>query len=442
MHECPEVAVVCLTASANPREIEALLRGGRDRLPAKDQELDEIVGAIRRAGEARAPREPDRREHGDRARLDRRLPRRPERFPNWRVVPLYVRFGEESFRDYVELDPHEFYARLRTATELPTTSQPTPRTSSPPTRSSRGYERISRCTSRRSSPARSRAPSLAATELERRPDARSIDTESASVAIAMLALAIQRRLERGHDRRGDRRARRALPRAHGAPLHRRHARVPRAGRPHRPRQGVAGQLLNVKPILAIEDGEVVPVKRVRGSAKAFQEFARRVRGGDDATSPGLRGRRSRTRTRRTRSSSCEKMVRAEPAAGADRDRRRRLGAVVGTHAGPGTVGFFWFHDRASRSGCDTRAIEPAPSPVSPAVDPPERWPPTRGRFRGRSGSRRRSTRCPGVGPTLKKRLAKLGLEHVGDLLDHRPRRYEQPGAGAPDRRPLRRRGGA
>ena len=21
-----------------------------------------------------------------------------------------------------------------------------------------------------------------------------------------------------------------------------------------------------------------------------------------------------------------------------------LGAVVGTHAGPGTVGFFWFHD--------------------------------------------------------------------------------------------------
>ena len=31
------------------------------------------------------------------------------RFPNMRVVPLYVRFGEESFRDYVELDPHDFY---------------------------------------------------------------------------------------------------------------------------------------------------------------------------------------------------------------------------------------------------------------------------------------------------------------------------------------------
>ena len=41
------------------------------------------------------------------------------RFPNMRVVPLYVRFGEVSFRDYVELDPHGFYERLRTASASP-----------------------------------------------------------------------------------------------------------------------------------------------------------------------------------------------------------------------------------------------------------------------------------------------------------------------------------
>ena len=29
-------------------------------------------------------------------------------FPNWRVVPLYVRFGEQSYRDYVDLGPGEF----------------------------------------------------------------------------------------------------------------------------------------------------------------------------------------------------------------------------------------------------------------------------------------------------------------------------------------------
>src|SRR6266508_6157075 len=54
------------------------------------------------------------------------FPEAPARFPNWRVVPLYVNFGDESYRDYVELGPDEFYARLRTAAQLPTTSQPTP----------------------------------------------------------------------------------------------------------------------------------------------------------------------------------------------------------------------------------------------------------------------------------------------------------------------------
>jgi fatty acid-binding protein DegV len=54
------------------------------------------------------------------------FPEAPERFPNWRVVPLYVLFGDESFRDYVDLTPEEFYVRLRIADELPTTSQPTP----------------------------------------------------------------------------------------------------------------------------------------------------------------------------------------------------------------------------------------------------------------------------------------------------------------------------
>src|SRR5581483_1024810 len=46
------------------------------------------------------------------------------RFPNWRVVPLYVNFGTESYRDGVDMTAGEFYARLPSATTLPTTSQP------------------------------------------------------------------------------------------------------------------------------------------------------------------------------------------------------------------------------------------------------------------------------------------------------------------------------
>jgi two-component system response regulator DesR len=46
---CPHVAVVCLTASANVREMEALQEAGAVACLTKDIELDEIVDTIRSA---------------------------------------------------------------------------------------------------------------------------------------------------------------------------------------------------------------------------------------------------------------------------------------------------------------------------------------------------------------------------------------------------------
>jgi DNA-binding NarL/FixJ family response regulator len=45
----PEIAVVCLTASASPRELDALAQAGVVTCLRKDQSLDEIVGAVRAA---------------------------------------------------------------------------------------------------------------------------------------------------------------------------------------------------------------------------------------------------------------------------------------------------------------------------------------------------------------------------------------------------------
>src|SRR5690606_28472291 len=42
------------------------------------------------------------------------------------VVPLYVTFGGETYRDGADLKPQEFVARLRASDELPTTAQPPP----------------------------------------------------------------------------------------------------------------------------------------------------------------------------------------------------------------------------------------------------------------------------------------------------------------------------
>src|SRR5437660_1681232 len=45
----PEVAVVCLTASANSREVEAVYEAGAAACLTKDQELDVIVDAVKTA---------------------------------------------------------------------------------------------------------------------------------------------------------------------------------------------------------------------------------------------------------------------------------------------------------------------------------------------------------------------------------------------------------
>jgi len=53
--DCPDVAVVCLTASVSRREAEALRAAGALECVMKDESLDEIVAAIRRAARLSAP---------------------------------------------------------------------------------------------------------------------------------------------------------------------------------------------------------------------------------------------------------------------------------------------------------------------------------------------------------------------------------------------------
>ena len=103
----------------------------------------------------------------------------------------------------------------------------------------------------------------------------------------------------------------------------------------------AGNLLHIKPILSIEDGEVLPIKRVRGNQKAVQEFARAFAEKTRDT-PNLH-----VAIAHADAPEREQAVRALVAdlrPQAQIDISTTLGAVVGTHAGPGTVGFFWFED--------------------------------------------------------------------------------------------------
>ncbi|MDX6526531.1 MAG: ATP-dependent helicase RecG, partial [Gaiellales bacterium] len=61
--------------------------------------------------------------------------------------------------------------------------------------------------------------------------------------------------------------------------------------------------------------------------------------------------------------------------------------------------------------------------VFASLDPPQAWPATRRRPQPQRLDRELDT-LPGVGVALKRRLAKLGLHTIRDLLQHRPHRYE------------------
>jgi DegV family protein with EDD domain len=269
------------------------------------------------------------------------FPEAEERFANFRVVPLYVRFGEQSYRDYVDMSPAAFYERLASASETPTTSQPTPADfHAVYAELAPQYERILSI-QLSSTLSGTFASAEAAADLLGGEIVRVVDSVTVSAALAMLALAVQRRLERGTtDEEID-----ALVTRYRAGHHllftvntleylARGGRIGRAA-------ALAGNLLNVKPILTIRDGEVVPLARVRGNAKAFAEFRSHFEQ-TSTDSPRLKvGIAHAAAPERLR--ALEDLV-AHVRPQAEIEIATTLGAVLGTHAGPGTIGFFWYED--------------------------------------------------------------------------------------------------
>lgn len=270
------------------------------------------------------------------------FPQAAERFANWRVVPLYVNFGRESYRDGVDLGAEEFYARLAAAPESPTTSQPAPADFHAVYEElAQRYERVLslHLSEKLSGTFASGQAAAAAASLG---DAvRVVDTGTVSAAVAMLGLAVQRRLERGSsDEEIDalveryRRSHRLLFTVETLEYLARGGRIGRGA-------AFAGTLLNVKPILALEDGEVVPLKRVRGSRQALREFGSLLEAGSP-DSPTLRLGLAHAAAP-DRVAALEQVVREVRPRGAI-EVVTSLGAVVGTHAGPGALGLFWFDD--------------------------------------------------------------------------------------------------
>ena len=262
------------------------------------------------------------------------LPEGPAAHESWRMVPLTVQFGEVALRDHVDLGAEEFYRRLRASQTLPTTSQPTPAAFAAV------YDElladhdhvVSLHLSGRLSGTVESAR-LAAAPYGRRVTV--IDTGGVSVLLALAVVEVQRLLDAGTTRAAlCRFVDRFRAEAHCVFSLETLEFLVRGGRIGRARALVGG-LLAVRPILAVEDGVVTPVRRVRGARRALEALVEEL----DRRVPPPRpvrvivahgaapeaGRALEAAVRRARPD-------------AELLPMGTIGAVVGTHGGPGVVG--------------------------------------------------------------------------------------------------------
>jgi DegV family protein with EDD domain len=268
------------------------------------------------------------------------LPDPQARHPNWRLVPLYVRFGDETFREYIDLSAEEFYRRLRASSAAPKSSQPSPADFEQVFGSLSGYEHVLCVVLSQKISGTYESARLAAEAVGHR-RVRVIDSGVTSGGTTILADAIQRRLERGTDDaevdalvERFRRERGLLFTVDTLEYLIRGGRIGKAS-------GLAGQLLSVKPILALDDGEVAPLKRVRGRQKAIAELERLfVEGSREG--PNLHVGVGHAEAADDADELVKRVQAARP--DASLDVITTLGPVIGTHGGPGTLGLFWFQD--------------------------------------------------------------------------------------------------
>jgi len=255
--------------------------------------------------------------------------------PTWRSVPLTVRFGDEQFRDGIDIDAAGFYARLREGSVHPSTAAPSPGAYAAAFEELADFAHVLVLPVSSQVSASAQAARIAAETPEAGGRVTVLDGLTVSAGTVLLAQGLQRLLDAGTDM-DELEAWFAAARDRVSVLIyvdtleflRRGGRIGRTSE-------VLGGALGVRPLLTIRAGRIEPYKRALGRAAAMREFERFLRAAVPDGSPasiGLAHADDATGLERLR----EIVQRARPEASID--RVCEIGAVVGTHGGPGTLG--------------------------------------------------------------------------------------------------------
>ena len=256
------------------------------------------------------------------------------------VVPLTVVWGEETFYDGVDITPVEFYQRLETAKVMPSTSQPSVADFEVLFRSlhKQGYEILAVLLSE----VLSGTISSATQAKKLLPEAKIeiVNSKTLAMALGFQVLAAARAAKQGASLEECKRLAEESRDRTGVIfvldtlefLHR-GGRIGGAKR-------FMGTLLNVKPVLAIEDGVIVPLDSVRTQKKALATIidlvAERTKGKKNIRLATLHANNpviaQEVLDEACRRIECVEQVFSE------------VSPVIGTHAGPGAVGLAYMYD--------------------------------------------------------------------------------------------------
>jgi DegV family protein with EDD domain len=251
-----------------------------------------------------------------------------------RVVPLCVHFGKEAFKEGVELSNDEFYARLKEADVLPTTSQPSVGEFYNVFKelADAGHEIIVLTISHKLSGTYSSA--IAAQRMLPEAKLDVIDSLSTSIGLQLMVEAAARATAAGV-RREDIVAQILEIRDRICVLFvvdtlEYLAKGGRIGNA----KALLGTLLKVKPILILQDGAIEPLEQVRIKRKAVAQMLDLVEEHLDGTGP-----KAKVAITHALVPAEAEEVRDEIASrlGCDLPCISTVGPVIGTHTGPGVV---------------------------------------------------------------------------------------------------------
>ena len=189
------------------------------------------------------------------------------------VVPLIIRFGEEVYRDGVDLTPDQFYEKLQTSQAFPATSVP------PPDAYAQAYDKLAEeadaivvvaVTSRLS--ATHEVASQAVGQMSKKCRVEVIDSETATMAEGFIAMRAAEVAKEGAKlAEVVKIARQNIPRAGFLAAFDTLEYLRRGGRIGRA-QALLGSVLKINPLITLKDGLVEAAGRTRSRAKAVDQL--------------------------------------------------------------------------------------------------------------------------------------------------------------------------